>query len=100
MSRWTIIIFILRLAMSTPASAQTIGIFSDAGATNCIAQVGSTRFIDLHVVAVLAGEVPFMTGAQFQITGAPEGWSSANVLWVPADGTLNFGHPMFGSRTH
>ena len=97
MSRWTIVVFTSLLAMSMPASASYIGIFMDAGATTCVAQVGPTPFIDLHVVAVLSGEVPVMMGAQFQITGAPEGWSSSNVLWVPADGTVNLGHPMFAS---
>ena len=97
MSRWTIVVFTSLLAASMPASASYIGIFLDAGATTCIAQVGPTPFIDLHVVAVLSGEVPVMMGAQFQITGAPEGWSSSNVLWVPADGALNLGHPMFAS---
>lgn len=97
MSRWTFVVFTALLAMSMPASASYIGIFLDADATTCIAQVGSTPFIDLHVVAVLSGEVPVMVGAQFQITGAPEGWSSSNVLWVPADGAVNLGHPMFAS---
>jgi hypothetical protein len=62
--------------------------------------MGPTPFTDLHVIAVLEGDVPTMTGAQFQITGMPEGWSSATALWVPADGVVNVGHPLFPGPPH
>jgi hypothetical protein len=85
------------LLVAAPAAAQYIGIFRDAGATTCVAQVGPAPYIDLHVVAVPGEAALRVMGAQFQITGAPAGWTSANALWVPADGTLNIGHPMIPS---
>jgi hypothetical protein len=90
------------LALTTaPAGAQYIGIFQDAAATSCAASPGPTPWIDLHVVAVLEGSVPGGTGAQFQITGMPEGWTPTNVLWVPApEAAVNLGHPLFPNDIH
>ena len=100
MPRWTMIALASLLAFAAPASAQYIGIFMDKEATTCAAQLGPAPFVDLHVVAALEGDVPTMTGAQFQITGMPEGWSSATALWVPADGVINVGHPLFPGPPH
>jgi hypothetical protein len=101
MSRRFIIGLVILAWLPIPASAQYIGIFMDANATSCAAQVGSTPWIELHVIAILQGNVPFLSGAQFQITGAPESWTADNVLWVPDAGvTINMGHPLFTNPIH
>jgi hypothetical protein len=101
MSRWTLIAAAGLMLCAAPLSAQYIGIFQDASATSCAAAPGPAPWIDLHVVAVLEGGVPEGTGAQFSITGAPEGWASQNALWVPAlDATVSLGHPLFANPSH
>jgi len=101
MVRWTIVAFASLLAFAAPASTQTIGIFMDKEATTCVADVGPAPYTDLHVVAILEGSVPTMTGAQFQIVGTPTGWSPATALWVPDAGVgINLGHPLFPNPTH
>lgn len=101
MSRWTFVAFAALFALAAPVSAQYIGIFTEKEATTCVANVGPMAFTDLHVVAVLGGSVPTMTGAQFQITGMPEGWTPETALWVPDAGAgANIGHPLFGTPTH
>ena len=83
------------------ASAQYIGIFSAPEAATCAVEAGPTPWIDLHVVAVLDGAVTKLTGAQFQITGAPEGWTTQNALWVPEPtSTISLGHPLFATSVH
>ena len=89
------------LLHSSSVSAQSIGIFIDEEATTCIAEVGSTPYVDLHIVAVLGGDVTGLTGAQFQITGVPTGWTPSNTLWVPNEGVaVSLGHPMFTNPIH
>ena len=86
------------LACLLPATAfsQSIGIYIDPGATVCVAEVGSVALIDLHVIAVLGGDVNEMTGAQFWISGAPESWTPARVFWVPDPAvTASLGNPIF-----
>jgi len=100
MSRWILAVAALAL-LASPVSAQYIGIFMDREATTWCAEVGSTPFVDLHVVAVLGGDVTIMTGAQFKITGTPPGWTPENALWVPDAGAgANIGHPLFPTPTH
>ncbi len=87
--------------LASPASAQYIGIFTDQGASSCVAEVGATPYVDLHVVAVLEGNTTIMTGAQFQVTGVPAGWTPQNALWVPDAGlAINLGHPLFATPVH
>jgi hypothetical protein len=87
--------------LASPAAAGYIGIFTDQGASSCVAEVGATPYIDLHVVAVLEDNTTIMTGAQFQITGIPAGWTPQNALWVPDAGvTVNIGHPLFANTVH
>jgi hypothetical protein len=101
MLRWTIVTFATLLAFSAPASAQYIGIFMDKEATTCVADVGAAPYTDLHVVAILEGSVPVMTGAQFRIEGIPVGWSPSTALWVPDAGVgINIGHPLFPNPSH
>ena len=100
MTRWTLAVAALAV-LSSPASAQYIGIFMDREATTCVANVGATPYIDLHVVAVLEGAVTTMTGAQFKITGVPSGWTPENALWVPDAGSgISLGHPLFATPVH
>ena len=101
MSRWTWFAVAGVMAVSTPASAQYIGLFTDANATSCAAQVGHNPRIDLHIIAILEGDVTEMAGAQFQITGVPATWTPENVLWVPDVGSgISLGNPMFGTAAH
>ena len=96
MSRWILLAVAGFMAVSTPASAQYIGLFTDANATSCAAQVGHNPRVDLHVIAILEGDVTEMTGAQFLITGIPATWTPQNVLWVPDVGsTFSLGNPLF-----
>ena len=91
----------LLAVLASPASAQYIGIFMDQDANSCVGEVGAAPYIDLHVIAVLEGDVTIMSGAQFQITGAPAGWTPQNVLWVPDAGlAINLGHPLFATPVH
>lgn len=83
------------------ASAQYIGIFSAPEAATCALDAGPNPWIDLHIVAVLEGEVTRLTGAQFMITGAPEGWTTQNVLWVPEPtSAISLGNPVFPTSSH
>lgn len=92
---------LLALVLPSAASAQYIGIFMDRQATSCIAQVGAAPYVDLHVVAVLGDGFTGLTGAQFRITGAPEGWLPTNALWIPDNGVaISMGHPMFAGPPH
>jgi hypothetical protein len=101
MSRCILPALALLAVMSAPSSAQYIGIFRDAEATSCSASPGSTPWIDLHVVAVLGGNVHEMTAAQFKIDGIPPNWSPATVLWVPNSAAgLVMGNPMFLGAHH
>lgn len=96
-----IVATLLGLVVPSVASAQYIGIFMDRQATTCIAQVGAAPYIDLHVVAVLGDGFTGFTGAQFQITGTPEGWTPSNALWIPDNGVaLSMGHPLFAGPPH
>jgi hypothetical protein len=64
--------------------------------TVCPAEVGSTPLIDLHVIAIVGGDVTGVAGAQFWISGAPETWQPKNVFWVPDPGTaISLGNPIF-----
>jgi hypothetical protein len=96
--------FLLALAtvcVAAPASAQYIGIFMDTQASSCAAQVGPQPWVDLHVIAVLENSVTEMAGAQFQISGAPEGWTAQNVLWVPEPtSAISLGNPIFPTELH
>jgi hypothetical protein len=101
MSRSLLLGFAGLLLVSGSASAQHIGIFMDANATSCAAEVGPNPRIDLHVIAILGGSVPVMTGAQFMIEGAPETWKPRDVLWVPdVNVVINVGHPIFPNPVH
>jgi hypothetical protein len=94
-SSWIALLTVSCLLPAT-ASSQSIGIYIDSGASVCLAEVGSTPIIDLHVIAVLGGEVPTMKGAQFWISGVPESWTPAKVFWVPDPAvTVNWGNPIF-----
>jgi hypothetical protein len=96
---WLALATVVLLAGS--AGAQSIGIFTNANATGCAADVGPAPWVDLYVVAILGGSATQMTGAQFQIRGVPEGWTPDNVLWVPDVGVaISMGHPMFPSALH
>jgi len=101
MSRWTWLAMTGFIVLSSPASAQYIGLFTDANATTCVAQVGPNPRVDLHVIAVLEGGVTEMAGAQFLITGAPAAWTPENVLWVPDVGSaISLGNPLFPTPLH
>ena len=94
MTRWIFAAALTLATLSSPASAQYIGIFMDPSATSCAASVGAKPWIDLHVILVLEGSE--LRGTQFQITGAPATWNAQNVLWVPDIGlTISLGHPLF-----
>jgi len=69
-----------------PSEAQYIGVFLGPNATLCAADVGSPR-VDLHIIAILQGEVTETTGAESRIVGAPASWTQENVLWVPDIGS-------------
>ena len=89
------------IGSSSPAAAQYIGLFTDANASTCVAQVGPNPRVDLHVIAILEGDVNEMVGAQFQITGVPATWTPENVLWVPDIGTaISLGNPLFPTPQH
>jgi hypothetical protein len=101
MKRWILAILAALMIGATAAHAQYIGIFMDTNATSCAASVGDAPWIDLHVIAILEGGVTSFSGAQFQITGKPEGWTPANVLWVPEPASaISLGHPIFASGLH
>jgi hypothetical protein len=98
MSRWIVVAAAALLLASQPTSAQYIGIFLDPEAGSCAADVGPNPRVDLHLIAVLGGDVPEMHGAEFRIVGAPESWTQQNVLWVPDVGTtITVGNPLFPS---
>jgi hypothetical protein len=81
--------------------AHTIGIFMDTAAATCTAQVGDEAWVELHVIALLQGDIQQMTGAQFRITGVPAGWTSENALWVPEPSSaISLGHPLFPTSVH
>jgi hypothetical protein len=87
--------------LAQPAAAQYIGIFTAPDAASCGAIPGATPWIDLHIVAVLGGSVTQLTGAQFKITGVPEGWTTQNALWVPEPtSAISLGHPLFATAIH
>lgn len=101
MSRWTWLAVAGFMIAPKPASAQYIGLFTDPGATSCVAQVGHNPRVDLHVIAVLEGSVTEMAGAQFLISGVPATWTPENVLWVPDVGSaLSLGNPLFSTPAH
>lgn len=101
MSRWTWFSMTGSIVVSSPASAQYIGLFTDATATSCVAQVGPNPRVDLHVIAILEGDVTEMTGAQFLIAGIPATWTPENVPWVPDVGTaISLGNPLFPTPLH
>lgn len=80
--------------------SQSIGIFLDPEASSCSAEVGSTPFIALHIVALLGGDVPEFSTAQFSIIGLPETWSPANVFWVLDTGVgISVGNPLFSTSS-
>ena len=92
---WLVPVTVACLLPAT-ASSQSIGIYIDNGATVCTAEVGSTPLIDMHVIAILGGDVTGLTGAQFWISGAPDTWQQKNVFWVPDPAaTFNVGNPIF-----
>jgi hypothetical protein len=96
MSKWAMIGVAAILAVAPTASAQYIGLFMDANASSCAAQVGPAPRIDLHVIAVLGGDVSQILGAEFRIRGAPGSWTPENVLWVPEPGVpVAGGNPIF-----
>ena len=87
--------------LCSTASAQYIGIFTAPEAATCAVEAGPTPWIDLHVVAVLEGSITEITGAQFRITGAPEGWTTQNVLWVPEPtSAISLGNPLFTTTVY
>ena len=95
-SRSWIALWALACLLPATASSQSIGIYIDSGGTVCTAEVGSVALIDLHVIAVLGGDVNEMHGAQFWISGAPESWTPRQVFWVPDPGvTVSLGNPIF-----
>jgi hypothetical protein len=96
-----IAILLAAILLAQPAAAQYIGIFTAPDASQCGATPGSTPWIDLHVVAVLGGNVTELAGAQFKITGAPEGWNPQNVTWVPEPtSAISLGNPLFATSMH
>jgi len=95
MTRWLWIALAALGMLPGRAGAQYIGIFMDAEATRCAGEVGPMAWLDLHVVAVLEGDVTELTGAQFRITGVPAEWTDKTAIWVPATGAINIGHPVF-----
>ena len=96
MKRWSMILGFALLFGSRPVAAQFIGIFLDPNAASCAANVGTSPRIDLHIIAILEGDVAEMTGAEFRIVGVPESWTPQNVLWVPDVGsTISIGNPLF-----
>ncbi len=101
MTRWTTIGLAALLFASRPASAQYIGIFLDPNASSCAASVGPTPRVDLHIIAILEGDVTETVGAEFRIVGTPETWTQQNVLWVPDVNTgVSIGNPLFPNATY
>lgn len=101
MSRWMVLGLGVLLATPQPASGQYVGIFLDPEASSCAANVGTNPRIDLHLIAVLDGTLPGVTGAAFKIIGAPATWTPQNVLWVPDQlAPVSAGDPLFGTPTY
>lgn len=102
MSRWMMLTCVAGLLLvSAPASAQYIGIFLDPNASSCAADVGPAPRVDLHLIAVLGGDVPELTGTEFRIVGAPESWTPQNVLWVPdVESVFSVGNPIFPNHPY
>jgi hypothetical protein len=83
--------------LASSAYSQSIDIVLHPNDPGCTAaEVGSTPWIELHVIANLGGDVTGFAGTQFRVTGFPATWNPSNVVWsLDTSTTIAFGNPLF-----
>jgi hypothetical protein len=95
-------LFTLLIGMGT-ADAQLITIAPNEANFGCTAaEVGSTPWIELHVIASVYPDdkLSGFHGAQFRVTGMPDTWNESNVIWsLDTSVTLGVGNPLFSARS-
>ena len=94
------LLFLVTLGASA-AHAQSIDIILHPDSPGCTAaEVGSSPWIELHVVANLEDKFESFQGAQFKVTGMPATWNEENVAWVwDTSITIAFGNPLFAGSS-
>jgi hypothetical protein len=87
---------VMALCLAGSASASSIGVFFDTGATDCDTAIPQNSGFTIYIIAILGGDAGSngMTGAEYRMVGNDPGWF-AN--YTPGPGSnLALGTPIDG----